>query len=122
MFCIQPVALVWLSVAVVPTSGRVCDIVPRVVQTLQGESSLVTTYSLGLQWSLMLGTHALILRSRSSLAVPDTNLGRQRSLSTISLDGDADNFWDVNGYKPVLKRIGGGAKLCDQLAKMLKER
>jgi len=32
------------------------------------------------------------------------------------------SFWDVQGYKPVLKRINNGAKLCDELVKMIMER
>lgn len=32
------------------------------------------------------------------------------------------NFWDVNGYKRTVKRIDDGAKLCDDLLKLLAER
>ena len=40
-------------------------------------------------------------------------------LEHIETDG---NFWDVGNYKVVLKRINTGAKLCDELVKMLNER
>ena len=32
------------------------------------------------------------------------------------------NFWDVNSYKRTVKRIDDGAKLCDDLLKLLAER
>lgn len=32
------------------------------------------------------------------------------------------NFWDVNGYKPTVKRIDDGARLCDDFLKLLAER
>jgi len=32
------------------------------------------------------------------------------------------NFWDVNSYKKTVKRIDDGAKLCDDLLKLLAER
>ena len=32
------------------------------------------------------------------------------------------NFYDVGGYKPVLKRINMGPKRCEEFAKMLSER
>lgn len=38
------------------------------------------------------------------------------------IESQATSFWDVGGYKPVLKRINNGAKLCDELVKMLMER
>eukprot|EP00050_Salpingoeca_kvevrii_P000973 m.159572 g.159572 ORF g.159572 m.159572 type:complete len:572 (-) comp10265_c0_seq2:99-1814(-) len=34
----------------------------------------------------------------------------------------SNNFWDIGNYKPVIKRISGGAKLCDELVKMMNER
>eukprot|EP00051_Salpingoeca_urceolata_P006468 m.85408 g.85408 ORF g.85408 m.85408 type:complete len:409 (-) comp14844_c2_seq2:419-1645(-) len=35
---------------------------------------------------------------------------------------EPDNFWDEGGYKPVLKRINNGPKLCDELCKLATER
>ena len=32
------------------------------------------------------------------------------------------NFWDLNSYKRTVKRIDDGAKLCDDLLKLLAER
>eukprot|EP00043_Microstomoeca_roanoka_P000052 m.26453 g.26453 ORF g.26453 m.26453 type:complete len:410 (+) comp10045_c2_seq2:241-1470(+) len=32
------------------------------------------------------------------------------------------NFWDVGNYKPVLKRISNGPKLCDEMVRMMQER
>lgn len=32
------------------------------------------------------------------------------------------NFWDVNSYKRTVKRIDDGARLCDDLLKLLAER
>lgn len=32
------------------------------------------------------------------------------------------NFWDVNSYKRTVKRIDDGARLCDDLSKLLTER
>ena len=48
---------------------------------------------------------------------------------SFSLSGDDlghvdtnGNFWDLGHYKNVLKRINTGAKLCDELVKMMNER
>ena len=35
---------------------------------------------------------------------------------------DANNFWLTNNYKKVVKKVDDGAKLCDDMAKMLQER
>ena len=34
----------------------------------------------------------------------------------------SDSFWEVNSYKRVVKRIDDGAKLCDDLMKLVAER
>jgi hypothetical protein len=49
---------------------------------------------------------------------PATIAGSSDDLSLIP----EGNFYDVGGYKPVLKRINMGPKRCDEFAKMLSER
>ena len=51
------------------------------------------------------------------------------SLSILLYSGDDlgqidtnGNFWDLGNYKMVLKRINNGAKLCDELVKLMNER
>lgn len=55
----------------------------------------------------------------------DTNLkvdenSAKANSSVAQLSGF--NFWDVNSYKRTVKRIDDGAKLCDDLSKLLAER
>lgn len=44
----------------------------------------------------------------------------------VPTNGDAtspgSNFWDVNYYKTIVKRMEDGAKLCDDFMKMVTER
>lgn len=46
----------------------------------------------------------------------------RHSVESENTRTDGLNFWDVNGYKKTVKRIDDGAKLCDDLAKLIGER
>lgn len=58
-------------------------------------------------------------RSTDTNLKVDENSVRANS-SAVPLSGF--NFWDVNSYKRTVKRIDDGAKLCDDLSKLLVER
>jgi hypothetical protein len=44
------------------------------------------------------------------------------SLEDLSHIDGSGNFWDIGNHKVVLKRINTGAKLCDELVKLMNER
>ena len=56
--------------------------------------------------------------SSPASAVPSVS----NSIETENSRTDGFNFWDVNGYKKTVKRIDDGAKLCDDLMKLISER
>ena len=44
------------------------------------------------------------------------------TVTTTVPSSSSFSFWDVNGYKQTVKRIDDGARLCDDLLKLLAER
>lgn len=60
-------------------------------------------------------------RSGDNLKV-DNSDGNSVRPNSPALQLTGLNFWDVNGYKRTVKRIEDGAKLCDDLLKLLAER
>jgi hypothetical protein len=61
------------------------------------------------------------VRGRDRLQVEADDAVTSSSMEDLSLIPEG-NFWDIGGYKPVLRRINLGPRRCDELVKMLAER
>lgn len=61
-------------------------------------------------------------RSGDSNLKVDNSDGNSARANSPALPLTGFNFWDVNSYKKTVKRIDDGAKLCDDLLKLLAER